>query len=103
MSAVVYRYKFATNVPIEEIEASVVLAIMAAESLHGQTQVRLDAAHAVDPAKRTCVIDVSTLVGQDLNRLFAGFVTREFGPDAFDVEHIKYTGKLAHNPTETSV
>ena len=61
---------------------------MAAESLHGQAQVRLDAAHAVDAEKRSCVVDASTPVGRDLNRLFIGFVSREFGPDSFEVDRV---------------
>jgi hypothetical protein len=88
MSAEVYRYKFAPTIPFAEAESSLVLAIMAAESLHGQAQVRLDAAHAVDADKRSCVIDASTPVGRDLNRLFIGFISREFGPDAFEVERV---------------
>lgn len=98
MSAEVYRYKFAPTVPFEEAESSLVLAIMAAESLHGQTQVRLDAAHAVDADKRSCVIDASTPVGRDLNRLFIGFIGREFGQDSFDVERV--ASVPAHEPQE---
>ena len=88
MSAEVYRYTFASSVPFEEVESSLVLAIMATESLHGQSQVRLDAAHAIKSEKRSCAIDASTPVGRDLNRLFIGFVSREFGPDAFAVERV---------------
>ena len=89
MSTEIYRYKFATTVPFAEAESSLVLAIMAAESLHGQSQVRLDASHAADANKRCCVIDASTPVGRDLNRLFIGFINREFGPDSFTVERIE--------------
>ena len=88
MSAEVYRYTISSSVPFEEVESSLVLAIMATESLHGQSQVRLDVAHAIDIEKRSCVVDATTPVGRDLNRLFIGFVSREFGPDAFKVEHI---------------
>ena len=88
MSAEVYRYTFAPPVPFEEVEASLLLAVMAAESLHGQAQVRLDAGHALDGDKRRLVIDAGTLVGRDLNRLFLGFVSREFGEDSFQVERV---------------
>lgn len=67
MSSDVYRYKFAPNVEMEDVESSVVLAIMAAESLHGEAQTRLDVAHHLDPATRACVIDAGTPVGRDLN------------------------------------
>lgn len=81
-----YRYEFAPGAPIEEIEASLLLALMGVESLHGAVRTRLDAAHYFDADERTCVIDASTRVGVDLNKLFAGFLSREFGPDAFRVE-----------------
>ena len=84
----VYRYTFKPNTSLEDLEASLLLAILATESLHGEAQVRLDAAHAVDAEKRSCVVDASTPVGRDLNRLFAGLVSREFGPDAFSVERV---------------
>lgn len=88
MSKDVYRYKFATTVPAEEIEASLLLAVMAAESLHGEAQTRLDAAHYFEPDQRACVIDADTVVGRDLNRLFVGFMRREFGEEAFQVERV---------------
>ena len=78
-----YRYVFTPDAPIEEVEASLLLAILATESLHGECQVRLEAAHYFDAAKCACVIDAGTPVGRDLNRLFTGFVRREFGEDAF--------------------
>ena len=34
------------------------------------------------------VIDASNAIGLDLNRLFVGFLKREFGADAFTVERI---------------
>jgi hypothetical protein len=97
MSKEVYRYAFTETVPIEDIEASLVLAVMATESLHGQAQVRLDAGHALDGDKHRLVIDAGTLVGRDLNRLFLGFVSREFGEDAFRVDRIAHHD---HQPQE---
>jgi hypothetical protein len=84
----VFRYVFSEGVAIEEIETSLLLAILATESLHGEAQVRLDAAHFLDPVKRACIIDAGTPIGRDLNRLFTGFMGREFGADAFSVERI---------------
>jgi len=84
----IYRYGFSADVPVEEIEASLLLAVLATESLHGEAQVRLDAAHYLDVDERACVIDAGTPVGRDLNRLFVGFLRREFGEDAFAVERV---------------
>jgi len=88
MTQELYRYTFTPDAPIEEVEASLLLAVLATESLHGESQTRLDVAHYLDPAKRACVIDAGTPVGRDFNRLFVGFLAREFGADAFQVERI---------------
>jgi hypothetical protein len=88
MTQELYRYEFKPEAPIDEVEITLLLAILATESLHGETQVRLDAAHYFDADKRACVIDAGTPVGRDFNRLFVGFITREFGADSFRVERI---------------
>lgn len=88
MSAEVYRYVFGSDAAMPEVESALLLAVWATESIHGETQVRMDAAHCVDAAERTCVIDAGTAVGRDLNRLFTGFLQREFGADAFTVERV---------------
>lgn len=85
MSTTTYRYEFNTDIPIEDVETSLVLATLGAESLHGETEVQLDGCHLMDVEKRSCVIDAESPVGKDLNRLFAGFVRREFGRDSFRV------------------
>lgn len=90
MKAEVYRYRFDDDVSTEDIESALLLAIWGCESLHGESQTRLDAAHFFDPAKRACVIDARTEVGMDFNRLFVGFVSRELGPDAFRVERVAH-------------
>jgi hypothetical protein len=93
MAADLYRYEFDAKAQSEDIEAALLLAIWGCEALHGEAQTRLDAAHFLDPAKRACVIDAGTPVGRDLNRLFVGFIGREFGPDAFRVDRVAH-----HNP-----
>ena len=88
MTKDLYRYRFTADVPMEEVEASLLLAVVATESLHGESQTRLDAAHYLDPTKRALVIDAGTPAGRALNRLFTGLIAREFGADAFSVEHV---------------
>jgi hypothetical protein len=91
MSRFIYRFSFSADVPIEEIEVTLVLAVLTVESLHGEAQTRLDASHAFDAEKRTCVIDSTTSVGKAMCRLFAGFLRREFGEDSFRVERLAAT------------
>ena len=88
MPSDVFRYRLADVVPAEEAEATLVLSILAVEALHGEAQARLDAGHAFDAERRTVVIDASTAVGRDFNRLFLGFLSREFGPGSFRVERV---------------
>lgn len=82
----VYRYQFDKTLDITEVEATANLAVLAAESLHGESRVRLETRYAFDAPGRACVIDATGEVGLDLNRLFLGFISREFGPDSFRVE-----------------
>jgi hypothetical protein len=89
MPADLYRYQFDAAIPAEEVETTLVLSIFAVEALHGESQTRLDAGHALDPKKRAVVIDATTPVGRDLNRVFIGFVTREFGSGSFRVERVQ--------------
>jgi hypothetical protein len=88
MPSDVYRYRLAGHVPATEAEATLVLSILSVEALHGESQARLDACHAFDAKLRTVVIDGSTRVGRDFNRLFLGFLTHEFGPGSFRVERV---------------
>ncbi|MFL5240598.1 MAG: hypothetical protein ACJ8FY_00695 [Gemmataceae bacterium] len=88
MATEVYRYTFLPPVQVEDVEATLLLALWGAESLYGESQVRLDATHFLDAEQRACVIDAGTLVGRDVNRLFIGFVRREYGTGSFRVERV---------------
>lgn len=84
----VYRYEFLNHIEPVEIEAAILLSILAAEDLHGQTQTLLGVAYYFDADDRTCVVDATSEAGRDFNRLFAGFVRREFGEASFRVDRI---------------
>jgi hypothetical protein len=85
MSREIHRYSFKASVPADEIENTLLLAVMAAEGLHGQSRVRLDATYFFDAEKHACVIDSGSDVGRDICRMFTGFAMREFGEAAFSV------------------
>ncbi len=92
MTSLLFKYRFTDSLHMPDVEAAFVLAIFAVESIYGESDTRLLAEHALDADKRSCVIDSSTAIGRDLNRLFVGFLTREFGPDVFTVERIQDLG-----------
>lgn len=88
MTPVSHRYSFSAAVPFTEVEDTLLLSIWGVESLYGETLLRLNPCHRIDRSQRRCVIDTGTPVGRDLNRLFAGYITREFGRQAFEVERV---------------
>jgi hypothetical protein len=88
MDSQVYRYKFDESLDIAEVEATANLAVLTTESLHGESRVRLETRHRFDAHTRSCVIDATGEVSVDLNRIFLGLISREFGASSFRVERI---------------
>jgi hypothetical protein len=87
----IHRYQFEENVSASEIESTLLLAVLAAEGLHGVSRVRLDASYFFDAHTQACVIDAGTDVGRDICRIFTGFAIREFGEEAFTVVRVGET------------
>jgi hypothetical protein len=83
-----YRYRFDESMALREAEESLLLAVLAVESLYGRSPVRLDAAFCLDREKRSCVVDAGSEVGQAIARIFTGFLSRQFGEAAFRVERL---------------
>ena len=55
-----YKYRFDESVPAQELEDTFMLAMLAVESLHGRSRVRMESRFNLDKARRTCVIDATT-------------------------------------------
>ncbi len=92
---IAYRYVFHDAVPIAEAEATLHLAILAAQSLFGEARVRMDASYSIDEQRRVCVVDASNDVGRCVCRIFTGYLTREFGDSAFRVRLAAQPDKVA--------
>lgn len=88
MTSTIYRYDFRAAVDFEDVEDSVMVALMATEALHGSTGIRLETRFELERLHRRCTVDASTRAGYDFNRIFAGLVIREFGDDAFEVARL---------------
>lgn len=91
MKEEVYRYDVGRTVPFAEVSQSLALAVLAAECLLGHSQVRMETAFLIDEEQRSCVVDASTDAGQKIARIFTGFLTKEFGEDAFEVRRMDRT------------
>jgi hypothetical protein len=87
-----YKYRFDESVPAQELEDTFMLAMLAVESLHGRSRVRMESRFNLDKARRTCVIDASTDVGSDLARIFTGFATKEYGERSVLIERSQPSG-----------
>jgi hypothetical protein len=85
----IYRFTFDPKAAFDDIEASLLLAVFAAEGLHGAERVRMDASYLLPAKRRVCVIDASTRVGRTITTIFTSFVLRAFGADAVRVERIR--------------
>ena len=88
MNQAEYRFVFDKTVALDEVAGTLRLSVLAAEALHGEAQVALDAPHHFDPRRRTCVVGAATQAGQDLAKLFGNFVRREFGAEAVRIERV---------------
>ena len=84
----IVRYTFSQPVSMREAEETLLLAVLAVESLFGESTVRLDASFSIDSSRRACVIDASTDGGRAICRVFTGFVSREFGSEAFEIHRV---------------
>ena len=92
-----YRYSFGPPVDLAEVEDSLLLAVCAAEGVHGQAQVRMDGAFLLEEATRACVVDATTPVGETIARIFTRFLAREFGEDAFTVERVASNERIGRS------
>ncbi len=88
MTGDVYRYRFTEEIPLRDTEESLLLAVLAVESLYGRSPVRMDAAFCLDREQRSCVVDAGSDVGRAIARIFTGFLSRQFGEEAFRVERV---------------
>lgn len=88
MTSGVYRFRLQADVPLEEAEMSLQLAILAAEGLFGGARVRMEAGYRVDEPQRALLVDARTEVGSAVVRIFTAFLTREFGEARFEVRRV---------------
>ena len=102
MTREIYRYTFGATARMHDVEEALLLAVLAVESLHGQSRVRMDASYCVDAEKRVTVIDASTSVGRDICRIFTGFALREFGEAAVKVRRIGEPPAAAPQPQKVT-
>lgn len=90
MTPAAYRFEINPDVPLEEAELSIRLAMIALEGLFGHAGVSVDARYRLDEPDRAVVVDGSTRVGAALVRVFATLLSREFGDGSYTVRRTPY-------------
>jgi hypothetical protein len=88
MTATATQFVFDRHVPLKDLEGTLRLAQLAAESLHGQDRMELETSCSVDRNRRCVSIQTSSDVGRTLAVVFLGYARREFGPEAVSVDPI---------------
>ena len=86
-----YRYHFSQGIPFREVEESLLLAVLAAECIHGSAKVRLDGVYSLEKTSRQALIKGDTEISRQIAELFTGFLEKQFGKLAFSVERVVAT------------
>ena len=94
----IHRFTFAKDVLLEDVEDALVVARLAADGVHGEGEVQLDACYALSDEHRVFVIDANDPVGRTIARVFTSVLLRTIGADAFEVEHRFYEDEVAPLP-----
>lgn len=85
MTAQWYRFIIGNEADFKEAEATLHLAILAAEGLYGESRVRMDVSYRADERCAAILINGGTATGDALVRIFTSLLSREYGPDSFSV------------------
>ncbi|MGB9619458.1 MAG: hypothetical protein ACPL7K_03485 [Armatimonadota bacterium] len=91
MVRTVYKFTFDDNVAMDEVERILALSVIPVESIHGESAMLVDGRFAVNKRRRTCLIDAESQLGNDLARVFTGFLNANSG-GGFRVD-IRETGE----------
>ena len=83
-----YSFKFLSGRALRDAEKTLLLAMVAAEGLHGEVRVRLDVPYIVDKDLNTITVGTSTVVGEDIASIFTAFLIKELGQNKFLVRRL---------------
>ena len=89
MNKTIYHYQIKDGILMDAVKDSLLISIMAVESLFGRSRINLEARFRLEKVNRVCIIDVGTLIGETIARVFTGLLIREFGEQGFKVERME--------------
>jgi hypothetical protein len=81
-------FKFDPSVAMADVEATLRLATVAAEGLHGEDRIRQEVRTRIEPRLRSCMVDTTADSGRTLATVFGEYVRREFGDQAVEMSKL---------------
>jgi len=75
----VYKFSFDDSFAMDDVEQILALSVIPVESIHGESAMLVDGRFAVNKRRRTCLIDAESQLGNDLARVFTGFLNAKAG------------------------
>ena len=79
MIRTVYKFSFDDSFAMDDVEQILALSVIPVESIHGESAMLVDGRFAVNKRRRTCLIDAESQLGNDLARVFTGFLNAKAG------------------------
>lgn len=79
MVRTVYKFTFDDSIAMDDVERILALSTIPVESIHGESAMLIDGRFAVNKRRRTCLIDAESQLGNNLARVFAGFLNVRAG------------------------
>lgn len=98
MTRTVYKFTFDDSIPMDEVAKTMALSVIPVESIHGESAMMLDGKFLMNMRRRTCTIDAESETGNDLARVFLGFLNLQ-APGRFSIvteESSEALGGLVH-------
>jgi hypothetical protein len=83
-----YCFFFEGTVKMRKIEETLILSIIAVESLYGRSRVRLEVPFLMDAKSRMCVIDATAKPSKAFCRIFTGYLVAEFSPEMIKMRRV---------------
>lgn len=81
-----YKFTLAQEIEARDIRTWLFLAIKAAESIHGETSLKLGFSFCLNAKRRVCFVDAGTEIGSVIAKVFAGFLSVVYGDSSFVVQ-----------------
>jgi len=90
-----YRYEFSETISFEDALETLTLSRIAVASAVGESRARLELEQHIDPGERAIELGADSHSGAMLNRVFTGYLAREFPQGSFKVATIRHQAAAA--------